>query len=180
MFLTHQTVRVCAVNWKEDLWQEMSLSAPLASTTLVSIILGHPRLLHTMETLCIPSFTTTVKPAKPKFIKTECGKRETVHIQNGGTCTCDWCMGEITNTKGALLILCSHTTQCLQCFIHRNDQMSTLGYSVHDCIFSTNETPENVAHICSLLPWVLGVHGWLHAICTDKLSDQLWWDTLSV
>ena len=133
-----------------------------------------------METLCIPSFTTTVKPAKPKFIKTECGQRETVHIQNGGTYTCDWCMDEITNTKGALLILCSHRTQCLQCFVHRNDQISTLGYSVHGCIFSTNATSENVAHICSLLPWVLGVHEWLHASCTDKLSDELWQKSLTV
>ena len=56
-------------------------------------------------------------------------------------------MDEITNTKGALLILCSHRTQCLQCFVHRNDQISTLGYSVHGCIFSTNATSENVAHI---------------------------------
>ena len=64
----------------------MSLSTPLASTTLVSIILGHPRFLHTMETLCIPASTITAKPPMPKLINTKCGERETLHIQNGGTC----------------------------------------------------------------------------------------------
>ena len=158
----------------------MSYNVPLTSTSLVSIIFGHPHFLHTMETLCIPAFTTTDKPLKLKFIKTECGERDTMHIQKRGTCTCDWWLGDMTIMKGALLILCLPKTQCLQCFIYWDDQISTLGYSVHGCIFSTNEIAENVSHICSLLPWVLGVHEWLHASCTDKLSDELWWETLPV